>query len=119
MAGVRAVAVATSVNALPLRELIDECTVALEVAGRSQRTIGWYRTYLDDFVKFASREDGSATLDDIAPAIARRWLLATQSTREPPLAPNSVAGRVRTLRAFAGWLQHELQLGSHPLAGLV
>lgn len=118
MAGVRAVAVATSVNALPLRELVDEYAVALEVAGRSRRTIDWYRTYRDDFVKFASRIAGPATLDDPAPAIARRWLLATQSTRERPLAPNSVAGRVRTLRAFAGWVQHELQLGSHPLAGL-
>jgi site-specific recombinase XerC len=118
MAGVRAAAVAMSINALPLRELVDEYAIALEVAGRSRRTIDWYRTYLDDFVKFASRVAGPATLEDLAPAIARRWLLATQSTRERPLAPNSVAGRVRTLRAFAGWVQRELQLGSHPLAGL-
>jgi len=118
MAGVQAVAAAASVKALPLRELIDEYGVALEVAGRSGRTIDWYRTYLDDFLRFASREAGSATLDDLSPAIARRWLLATQSTRARPLAPNSLAGRVRTLRAFAAWVQHELQLGSHPLAGL-
>ena len=29
-----------------------------------------------------------------------------------------MAGRVRTLRAFGGWLQRELQLDAHPLAGL-
>jgi len=29
-----------------------------------------------------------------------------------------MAGRVRTLRAFGGWLQRELQLDGHPLAGL-
>ena len=81
MATVRAVAVATSVNALPLRELVDEYVVALEVAGRSRRTIDWYRTYLDDFAKFASRDGGPASLEDLAPPIARRWLLATQSTR--------------------------------------
>ncbi len=118
MASVRAVAVPTSFGAIPLRELVDEYVVALEVAGRSRRTIDWYRTYLDDFAKFASRDGRPATLEHLAPAIARRWLLATQSTRARPLAPNSIAGRVRTLRAFAGWVQRELQLGAHPLAGL-
>lgn len=84
----------------------DSVLITCEVAGRSRRTIDWYRTYLDDFAKFASRDGGPATLEDLAPAIARRWLLATQSTRARPLAPNSVAGRVRTLRAFAGWVQN-------------
>ena len=118
MAGVHAAAVAAGVGALPLRELIDEYTAALEVAGRSRRTIDWYRPYLNDFARFAARDSGSATLDDLSPAIARRWLLATQGTRSQPLAPNSMAGRVRTLRAFGGWVQRELQLASHPLAGL-
>jgi site-specific recombinase XerC len=117
---VRAVAeaLAPGLHELSLRDLIDEYGVALEVAGRSRRTIDWYRTYLDEFAAFAGRGKQPGTLEDLTPAIARRWLLATQSSRPRPLAPNSMAGRVRTLRAFGGWLQRELQLDAHPLAGL-
>jgi site-specific recombinase XerD len=118
MAAVRAVPLVASVAGIGLRELVEEYVVALEVAGRSRRTIEWYRAYLDDFVAFASRDGDAAALQDLSPAVARRWLLATQGTRPRPLAPNSIAGRVRTLRAFGGWLQRELQLPSHPLAGL-
>ena len=103
---------------LSLRDLIDEYAVALEVAGRSRRTIDWYRAYLEEFAAFAARGNQMGTLEDLTPAIARRWLLALQSSRLRPLSPNSMAGRVRTLRAFGGWLQRELQLDSHPLAGL-
>lgn len=111
-------AVAPGLHELSLRDLIDEYAVALEVAGRSRRTIDWYRTYLEEFAAFAGRGDQTGTLEDLTPAIARRWLLASQSSRSRPLAPNSMAGRVRTLRAFGGWLQRELQLDAHPLAGL-
>jgi integrase/recombinase XerD len=117
---VRAVAeaLAPGLHELSLRDLIDEYGVALEVAGRSRRTIEWYRTYLDEFAAFAGRGSQPGTLEDLTPAIARRWLLACQTSRVRPLAPNSMAGRVRTLRAFGGWLQRELQLDAHPLAGL-
>ncbi len=103
---------------LPLRELIEEYTAALEVAGRSRRTIDWYRAYLDDFAGFAARDGEAAALRHLSPVTARRWLLAAQAARLRPLAPNSVAGRVRTLRAFGHWLQRELGLGADPLAGL-
>lgn len=111
-------ALAPGLHELSLRDLIDEYGVALEVAGRSRRTIDWYRTYLDEFAAFAGRGNQPGTLEDLTPPIARRWLLATQSSRPRPLAPNSMAGRVRTLRAFGGWLQRELQLETHPLASL-
>ncbi len=118
MSAARAVPLVASVADIPLRELVEEYAAALEIAGRSRRTIDWYRAYLDDFVAFASREGATASLQDLTPPVARRWLLATQGTRPRPLAPNSIAGRVRTLRAFGGWLRGELQLPSHPLAGL-
>ncbi|MHB8958349.1 MAG: tyrosine-type recombinase/integrase [Candidatus Limnocylindrales bacterium] len=107
-----------AVGDVPLRELIEEYAAALEVAGRSRRTIDWYRAYLDDFAGFAERDGGSAVLHHLSAATARRWLLAGQAARVRPLAPNSVAGRVRTLRAFGHWLQRELQLDADPLAGL-
>lgn len=106
------------VGDIPLRELIEEYTAALEVAGRSRRTIDWYRAYLDDFAEFAARDGETAALRHLSPVTARRWLLAAQAARLRPLSPNSVAGRVRTLRAFGHWLQRELGLGADPLAGL-
>ena len=102
----------------PLADLVEEYCVSLEVAGRSRRTIEWYRGYLDEFVAFADRNGRPACVDDLAPAIGRRWLLAVQSARSKPLAPNSMAGRVRTLRAFGGWVKRELGLDAHPLADL-
>ncbi len=106
------------VGDLPLRELVEEYTAALEVAGRSRRTIDWYRAYLEGFAGFAERDGEAAALRHLSPATVRRWLLAAQAARARPLAPNSVAGRIRTLRAFGHWLQRELGLGADLLAGL-
>lgn len=53
------------------------------------------------------------TLDDLRPAVIRAWL----NDRQPPLRPASVAGYVRSLRAFARWCGREYKT-SDPLAGL-
>lgn len=53
------------------------------------------------------------TLDDLRPAVVRTWL----NDRQPPLQPASVAGYVRSLRAFARWCGREYKM-SDPLAGL-
>ena len=70
IADVRAVAVsAPRPGEFPLRDLVDEYRVALEVGGRSRRTIDWYGAYLDEYV--TSRE---------GPAGRRR---STISSRRP------------------------------------
>ena len=107
-----------ALDAFGLRDVIAEYRAALRVAGRSPRTIRWYGEMLDEFVAFVERDGGRATLDDLHPAVARRWLLAAQASRARPLAPASLAGRVRTLRAFGSWVTREFELTSHPLAGL-
>lgn len=53
------------------------------------------------------------TLDDLRPAVVRTWL----NDRQPPLHPASVAGYVRSLRAFARWCGREYGIAD-PLAGL-
>ena len=87
MAPVPAALSFAGVGDLPLRELIEEYTAALEVAGRSRRTIDWYRAYLDDFAGFAARDGETAALRHLSPVTARRWLLAAQASRLRPLAP--------------------------------
>jgi site-specific recombinase XerD len=114
---VRAVAAAASPSELDhvrLRDLIDEYFAALKVANRSPRTIDWYRDNLLEFVRFAERDGRSATLGDLQAPVVRRWLLSLQS-RPRRLAPSSVAGRVRTLKAFGTWVASELDLASNPL----
>jgi integrase len=68
-----------------------EYFAALKVAGRSPRTIGWYRDNLLEFIRFAERDGRSATLGDLQAPVVRRWLLSLQS-RPPRLAPSSTAG---------------------------
>jgi hypothetical protein len=70
------VALAPGLHDLALRDLIDEYLVALEVGGRSRRTIDWCRTHLDQFAVVTDRGGQRGTLEDLTPAIARRWLLA-------------------------------------------
>lgn len=113
-------ALAPSLLELSLGDLVDEYLVALEVGGRSRRTIDWYRAFLQEYLEFAAHHAGRApALADLSTVVARRWLLAAQSGRRRPLSPSSLAGRVRTLRAFGGWVFREVGLPLHPLGGLV
>ena len=105
---------------LSLRDLIDEYLVALEVGGRSRRTIDWYRAFLREYSDFVAHHTGrAAILADLSTVTARRWLLAAQSGRTRALSPNSLAGRARTLKAFGGWVFREVGLPIQPLSGLV
>jgi hypothetical protein len=113
---VRAVAEVPSpeIDQVRLRALIDEYFAALKVAGRSPRTIEWYRDNLLEFVRFAERDGHPATAGDLQPPVVRRWPLLLQS-RPRRLAPSSIAGRVRSLKAFGTWVAAELDLASNPL----
>lgn len=105
---------------LSLGDLVDEYLVALEVGGRSRRTILWYRAFLLEYLEFVGRQERRRPIvGDLSTTLARRWLLAVQAERPRPLSANSLAGRVRTLRAFGGWAFREVGLPAHPLAGLL
>jgi hypothetical protein len=115
----RAVATAPSsdLDQVRLRALIDEYFAALRVAGRSPRTIEWYRDNLLEFVQFAERDGHPAKAGDLQALVVRRWLLSLQS-RPRRLAPSSIAGRVRSLKAFGTWVAGEFDLASNPLRGV-
>jgi site-specific recombinase XerD len=109
---------ATGLETMRLTDLVDEYCVALKVAGRSPRTIRWYRDHLAEFIGFLERSGEQATLAELRPPVVRRWLMALGAHRDKPLAPSSVAGRVRTLRAFGSWLEREFDLPDNPLRGV-
>jgi site-specific recombinase XerD len=116
---VRATALADSTWALslPLSDVVADYLEALRAAGRSPRTIEWYRLFLLEFIRFAGRAGVPAKLTDLAPPTVRRWVVALKS-RSPEPAPASLAGRVRTLKAFGTWVASEYDLEPHPLRGL-
>lgn len=115
----RATALADSTWALslPLSDVVADYLEALRAAGRSPRTIEWYRLFLLEFIRFAGRAGVPAKLTDLAPPTVRRWVVALKS-RSPEPAPASLAGRVRTLKAFGTWVASEYDLEPHPLRGL-
>ncbi len=102
---------------LPLSEVVADYLEALRAGGRSPRTIEWYAAFLAEFRQFASRSSERATLSQLTPPAVRRWLVGLQSRPSPP-APASLAGRVRTLKAFGAWVESEYDLDVHPLRGL-
>lgn len=101
----------------PLGELIADYEQSLRADRHSMRTIDWYLAFLREFCSFAQRPSESASLRHLSTPIVRRWLVALESRAIPP-APSSLAGRVRTLRAFAAWVQREYDLEQHPLRRL-
>ncbi len=115
---VEASATAAGVDDLRLVDLVDEYRAALRVAGRSPRTIRWYADHLAEFIRFLERDGRVATLAELRPVWVRRWLLAVQARHERPLAPSSVAGRVRTVRAFGSWIAREFDLAHSPVRGV-
>jgi site-specific recombinase XerD len=97
--------------------VVEEYLAALQVAGRSPRTIEWYRANLVEFIRFLERDGHLATVADLQPPAVRRWILALNA-RPVVLAPSSLAGRVRTIRAFGSWVARELDLAASPVRGV-
>ncbi|NJD28640.1 MAG: hypothetical protein FIA92_10130 [Chloroflexi bacterium] len=115
-----AVAVASPTPALDqygLRNVVEEYLAALRAAGRSPRTIEWYRANLAEFIRFLERDGRSASAADLQPAAVCRWLIALNA-RPTALAPSSLAGRVRTIKAFGTWIAAELDLPANPVRGV-
>ncbi|MBI3745448.1 MAG: tyrosine-type recombinase/integrase [Chloroflexi bacterium] len=114
MRAVAAAAPEPSLDRYRLAEVVEEYLVALRVAGRSPRTIDWYRANLMEFMRFLERDGRTATVADLQPVTVRRWLLALNA-RPTALAPSSLAGRVRTIKAFGTWIAAELDLPANPV----
>jgi site-specific recombinase XerD len=75
----------------------DLFCAAKQAEGLSPRSIAWYRMILDRLI---GRFGGERPVDELPPAELRAWLVDRRAT----LAPISVAGYVRGLRAFGNWL---------------
>lgn len=85
---------------LTLIQAIDLFLAGKAAEGISPKTATWYRMIL---TPFGRAFDPSQAIESLSAAEVRAWLLALRTT----LAPVSVAGYVRALKAFGNWLQAE------------
>jgi hypothetical protein len=79
--------------------------------GSSPKTVDWYRMIT---VRAVRRFGEARPLDAISAAELRAWLLELRATLSPEsIAPESIAGYVRGLKAFGNWCTRE-EIGTAP-----
>jgi hypothetical protein len=87
-------------DGLRLEPLVAEWLRDLQIQGRSQQTIDWYRHKLRRYLAGG----GVTTLDKLTGFELKRHLAQLQQRR---LSSESVHGHFAALRAFAGWAARE------------
>lgn len=85
---------------LALGRAVELFLAAKAAEGAAAKTLEWYRMILSRLVRAMGE---ARPVDDLAPAELRAWLLELRAT----LAAVSIAGYVRTLKAFGNWLAAE------------
>ena len=85
---------------LTLIQAVDLFLAAKAAEGVSPKTSTWYRMIL---IRLVKAFDSGRPVDGLSAPEVRAWLLGLRTT----LAPVSIAGYVRTLKAFGNWLQAE------------
>jgi len=110
-----------------LETLIRHYLLLCQTEGKSPGTIRWYQQKLEYFVSFLKEHQLPTQIDAITPQELRRFIHHLQTevkvgennphrpTEEQGLSPQTVAGYVRTLRAFFSWAVKEGFLDEHPM----
>src|SRR5919106_3398820 len=93
------------VFAVRLGAAVDLFIAAKAAEGASDRTLEWYRMIT---VRGVRRFGSDRPVDRISAAELRAWLLELRET----LAPESIAGYVRGLKAFGNWCVREELAGA-------
>ena len=102
---------------LDLPQLTDNMVLVFKSEGKSLRTVEWYRDNLIRFAHYLTEQNHSLLITDIGVADVRnfiRWLQCKTvkwegrpNQKNVPLAPYTVHGYVRTIKAFWSWLASE------------
>ena len=97
---------------LDLGRLIGEFKLTCEVEGKSIRTIEWYFSFLRQFEEYLRRSGLATYVNEIDKGYIRQYISFLQrdgeaGNRGRRLAPATVQGHVRTLKAFFAWLLRE------------
>jgi len=110
-----------------LETLIAHYLFFCQTEGKSPRTMRWYQQKLGYFAAFLREHQLSTRIDKISSQEIRLFIHHLQTevkvgennprrpTKEQALSPQTVAGYVRTLRAFFSWAVKEGFLDEHPM----
>lgn len=113
-----------------LDRLIELLLISKQVAGRSRRTIGWYRERLGKYVDWLHKQGCQGILSDLNLQNARAFIQELQSRetlyedhplRRPKpggLSKHYIQSFVRALKGFASWLEEEEYTPTHVLSKL-
>lgn len=116
-------------NTNQLGEIVAQYLYCCRIEAKSPKTIAWYRQKLYYFVAFMNNR-GLTTIEQIGRDDVRSFLHHLQSevradsnnprkpSREDGLSPFTVAGYMRSLRAFFNWAVEEGILEDSPIRGL-
>jgi len=116
-----------SVYSMHIDSLIAEYLLCCQTEGKSVRTVDWYRQKLRYFAQFLSSRGIAGELDGISAREIRLFIHHLQNevksgannpyrpVQDRPLSPQTVAGYVRTLRAFFSWTVREMILDESPM----
>ncbi|MBC7264764.1 MAG: tyrosine-type recombinase/integrase [Chloroflexi bacterium] len=107
--------------------LVRNYLLCCQIEGKSPRTIRWYRQKLEYFLVFLRNQGQSARVEEITVQEIRRFVhhLQTQvkvgennprrCTGDRALSSHTVAGYVKTLKAFFSWAVMEGLLTDNPM----
>jgi site-specific recombinase XerD len=110
-----------------LQGLVSEYILSCQAEGKSGRTTRWYEQKLGYAIAYLQASHDISRLDQVGPQEIRRFIQHLQRdvkagennprrpTQDKPLSPQTVAGYVRTLRAFFSWARKEGFLDENPM----
>ncbi|AKG53540.1 integrase/recombinase XerD [Dehalogenimonas sp. WBC-2] len=89
---------------IEISKLITHYAHSNRAEGKSPRTIEWYTAILDDYLDFLKTRGCGTTLSQLGLSSVREFVVQEQ---DRGLSAYSVAGKVRSLKAFSSWLFRE------------
>ncbi len=111
----------------PLQTMLGEYLLFCQVEGKSPRTIRWYRQKLDYLLAFLTKHGLPTHVERITQNEIRRFVHHLQTevqagennprrrTQDKGLSAHTIAGYVRTLRAFFSWAVREGRVDESPM----
>jgi site-specific recombinase XerD len=114
---------------LSLASMIDLFIVSKEIEGKSQKTLGWYRSMLIAYADHAGQGE-DVPFDELSLEGAKSFISYLQrrtskyqnhqfrKIEDEALSPHTIHAYVRTLKAFGAWLFEEGYTTDHPFRRL-
>lgn len=114
---------------IPINHLIKQYAIQNSIEGKSPRTIDSYNSILHRLARFLTNSQGEPTLHDFGLHTVREYILHLKTSckydghpvtpcQNVSLSPGTIHAHVRTLRAFASWLEDEGYTETNILAKL-